>query len=258
MWVWATSGFVSAVQHRDNHDNLMVRARDRSSLEYMLESIQLAGKALAEDGSSTTVDQDLEIVTSPKGDYRHRVVMSKSTFALYLQFEVLNYINYPNFKSELAKVRGPEFTSAAHSVWTTMHKVSDGTQVYGTVGLGGARIAPKYKPSKPGLYGGTGENWVGSSFFGSELEPDSELVEHDEVDADGEWHGDLPEGAEDWEDAKFEAYLDFLAEEHDADVKFEDWYEDLMKAEAAYKLSGGLSAQVPVTEIAKTATSEVA
>src|SRR5439155_9928863 len=137
---------VSAVEHRDNHDLLMVRARDRKSLEYMLTSIELAGAALPEDGSEGTVDKDIKIQGAANGDYRWRCVVSKSTFALYLTFEVINYLKYPNFKSELAKVRKePEFARAAHRVWDDMQLVSDGVQVYGSVGVGGKRIAQKYK-----------------------------------------------------------------------------------------------------------------
>ena len=32
MWIFTETGFVSAVQHRENPDYLMVRARDRQSL----------------------------------------------------------------------------------------------------------------------------------------------------------------------------------------------------------------------------------
>lgn len=228
MWVWTTAGFVSAVQHRQNHDNVMVRARDKESLDNMLTSIELAGKALAEDGSDITVDQDLKIETSSKGDYRHRVTMSKSTFALFLQFEVLNYLSYPNFKSELAKFRGKDFTSAAHSVWSVMHKVSDGDQVYGSVGVGGVR---KYKPYKP--VGGQG-TFVGSSFIEggdgtgtydsdpewgkgvhtfSGSEDESFLTEPTYKDQFEEAEAEfavLPEGSDNWSDAQWEAYVETL------------------------------------------------
>lgn len=220
MWVWTTAGFVSAVQHRDNHDNLMVRARDEDSLKNMLASIDLAGKALAEDGADVAVDTDLKIVTSGKGDYRHRVTMSKSTFALFLQFEVLNYLSYPNFKSELAKFRGPEFTTAAHRVWDNMQLVSDGEQVYGSVGVGGKRVAKKYSAAS-GAVGG----FVGSSFFeggdgygyhgfndgtfADEAEP--EPTYKDQLSEAEAAFDVLPKGSEDWTEEEFDAYLDGLA-----------------------------------------------
>lgn len=255
---------MSAVQHRQDHDKVMIRARDKQSLVTMLEGLELCGNAWKEDGQELEVDFKIE--TSSKGDYRHRVVMPKTTFALWLQFEVLSYLTYPNFKSELAKNRGPEFNSAAHSVWSTMHKVSDGTQVYGTVGKGGTRVwTPTPKGGSYAAGGGygavgsevTGGAFVGSTFFDSELgeEDYGDLTVYDEVDG-GVWHGDLPEGSEDWPEDKFDAYLDFVAEEHDPETKFEDYWEDRQKTEAAYKLTGGLSDQIPVTEeVAKAATS---
>lgn len=235
MWVWTTAGFVSAVEHRQNHDNVMVRARDRESLENMLTSIELAGKALAEDGSEVTVDKDLVIKTSSKGDYRHRVTCSKSTFALFLQFEVLNYLSYPNFKSELAKFRGADFTSAAHSVWSVMHKVSDGDQVYGTVGKGGTRLLPKHTP-------GQGK-WLGSTFFEGEdggvegVDPDGVLDEDwnsgyhtfggsedesflteptykDQFEEAEREFSVLPDGSENWTDEEWEAYVETLGSTH--------------------------------------------
>lgn len=235
----------------------MIRARDKQSLETMLEGLELCGNAWTEKGEELEVDFKIE--SSGKGDYRHRVVMPKTTFALWLQFEVLSYLTYPNFKSELAKNRGADFTSAAHSVWSTMHKVSDGEQVYGTVGKGGSRIwkGPKGGGYATGYgYGAVGSEVTGGAFVGSTFF-DTELVEHDEVDADSEWDGELPEGSDDWSDEKFDMYLDFCSEDHGPEVKFEDWYEDMMKTEAAYRLTGGLSEQVPVTEeeIAKPATS---
>lgn len=203
MWVFTTGGFVSAVEHRDNKDLLMIRARDRQSLDTMIEGIELAGNAINADGEKLAVEKDLEPKASDNADYRWRVVISKATFALWLQFEVLNYLNYPNFKSALGKHRGADFTSAAHRVWDDMQLVSDGTQVYGGVGVGGKRIAKAYSNYGTGSsyygggygsygYGGKSEStypasskkWqgskypaageVGSTFFENEVEGDAE------------------------------------------------------------------------------------
>jgi hypothetical protein len=119
MWVFTSGGFVSAVQHRDNEDLVMVRARDRQSLETMLEGIELAGNANGE------VFDRPEIVTVP-GDYRWRVTVSKATFVLFLQFEVLNYLNYDNFKTALTAARGETWHSATMGVWVKMLAVDDG------------------------------------------------------------------------------------------------------------------------------------
>lgn len=119
MWVFTSGGFVSAVQHRDNEDLVMVRARDRQSLETMLEGVELTGAA---DGE---VFDRPEIVSVP-GDYRWRVTVSKATFVLFLQFEVLNYLNYDNFKDALSASRGKIYHDAAMGVWVKMLAVDDG------------------------------------------------------------------------------------------------------------------------------------
>lgn len=119
MWVFTTGGFVSAVQLRSNPDLVMVRARDRQSLETMLEGVELAGAANDE------VFERPEIVSVP-GDYRWRVTVSKATFVLFLQFEVLNYLNYDNFKNALTESRGKVYHDAAMGVWVKMLAVDDG------------------------------------------------------------------------------------------------------------------------------------
>lgn len=237
MWVITTGGFVSAVEHRDNKDLVMVRARDKQSLDTMIEGIEMAGKAINENGEKLSVEEDLEPKSSDTADYRWRVTISKSTFALWLQFEVLNYLNYPNFKSALAKHRGGDFSRAAHKVWDDMQLVSDGPQVYGSVGVGGKRIASKYSDYGYGgsAYGGTGTytgsahyagggKKVGSSFFSDGVGSEDDkrdwengyhgfnegVVEEDIEDATfaGEDVPELPEGADNWSDEEFEAWLD--------------------------------------------------
>jgi hypothetical protein len=240
MWIITTGGFVSAVEHRDNKDLVMVRARDRQSLQTMIEGIELAGNAINAEGVKHEIEQDLVPVSSDTADYRWRVTVSKATFALWLQFEVLSYLNYPNFKSALAKHRGSDFSRAAHRVWDDMQLVSDGTQVYGQVGVGGKRIASKY--SNYGSYGGSayggkgtytgsahyagGGKKVGDSFFSSGMGSEDDkrdwengyhgFNDHDEViedginDADyvGEDVPELPEGADKWTDEEFEAWIE--------------------------------------------------
>jgi hypothetical protein len=121
MWIFTTGGFVSAVQHRDNPELVMVRARDKESLETMLEGIELSGVANDEKFERP------EIVSVP-GDYRWRVTVSKATFAVFVQFEILNYLNYDNYKTALTKVRGEKWHRATMGVWTSMLAVDDGPE----------------------------------------------------------------------------------------------------------------------------------
>jgi len=119
MWIWTTGGFLSAVEHRENKSILMVRARDRASLETMIEGVELAGQAA---GQQT---ETLEIIQKEPSDYPWRVVISKATFALFVTHEIMNYLNYHNFKSALTAYRGETWHKAAMNVWVDMLAVTD-------------------------------------------------------------------------------------------------------------------------------------
>lgn len=119
MWIWTTGGFLSAVEHRDDSSKLMVRARDKQSLETMIQGVELAGKAAG------TEYEALEIVQKLPSDYPWRVEISKATFAIYVQHEIMNYLNYHNFKSALTAYRGEQWHKAAMNVWTDMLAVTD-------------------------------------------------------------------------------------------------------------------------------------
>lgn len=132
MWIFTTGGFVSAVEHREDPDLLMVRARDYRSLECMLDSIELAGNAEEPD-----VERERpEIVMEVPADYPWRVTVPKATFALWLQFEVLNFLRYDShFKEALQAERGKDFYKAAMKVWVDMLDVED-TAEHHAKGLG--------------------------------------------------------------------------------------------------------------------------
>ncbi len=103
MWLFTNTGFVSAVQI---NGELVVRARDSESLEPLAE---LAKK---------------NIRHSPESDYPYRVITDHETFSKWVKHMAQN-IDYPNFKSEVAQVRGYEFANALTSVWSVMHEVED-------------------------------------------------------------------------------------------------------------------------------------
>lgn len=140
MWLITTGGFVSAVQDPKNEDGVVVRARDKKSLETMLEGITLAGAAAEKD--SELHDASLyrvgEIVTGQGTDYRWRTKMSKATFAIFVQYEVMNFLTYSNFKNALTESRGDVWHDAAMNVWVDMLAVDDGPKKKGRNGRYGS------------------------------------------------------------------------------------------------------------------------
>ena len=103
MWIFTNTGFVSAVS--DGKD-LVVRSRDRLSLEPIA--------AFAK----------VEIKKSPVSDYPYRLTIDKALFAEWLS-TMAKSIDYRNFKSEVADLRGDHFAHPLMKVWSAMHEVED-------------------------------------------------------------------------------------------------------------------------------------
>jgi hypothetical protein len=106
MWLFTETGFVSAVQHRDEPDLLVVRARDRISLEGILDYA------------------DTEITTNAHSDYPYRVIVHKADLTRWVS-DAIKFLDYPNFKSQVAVTRGKKFARTLGSVWATMLDAED-------------------------------------------------------------------------------------------------------------------------------------
>jgi hypothetical protein len=103
MWVFTTSGFVSAV-YKD--DAMQIRARDRKSLEGLSKQTNAA------------------IIATPLADYPYRIAITNEQFSKWLSQQVMS-VNYKNFKSEIADTRGYGFAKPLNKVWSVMHEVED-------------------------------------------------------------------------------------------------------------------------------------
>ena len=103
MWLFTTTGFISAV-YKD--DAMQVRARDKASLEGIAKFLHCP------------------IIHTPLSDYPYRVSTDSDDFAEWVSSQVFA-IDYKNFKSEVADVRGYEFARPLNKVWDVMHAVED-------------------------------------------------------------------------------------------------------------------------------------
>jgi UDP-3-O-acyl-N-acetylglucosamine deacetylase len=103
MWVFTTSGFLSAV-YKDGA--LQVRARDCKSLDALAKSTSAA------------------IIATPLADYPYRIAITNEQFSNWLSQQV-QAIDYKNFKSEIADSRGYGFAKPLNQVWSVMHEVED-------------------------------------------------------------------------------------------------------------------------------------
>jgi hypothetical protein len=103
MWVFTNTGFISAVS---NGKDLMVRSRDRASLEPLAASAKT------------------DIIATPANDYPYRVIVSHEIFSRWTAHMASN-IAYMNFKSEVTATRGYDFAHPLIKVWSAMHEVED-------------------------------------------------------------------------------------------------------------------------------------
>ena len=104
MWIFTTSGFVSAVSNPDG--TIKVRSRDKASL------------------GSLSKRYELEIAHTPIADYPYRLEISAENFADWVAGQPKN-IDYPNFKSAVAIHRNRLFAKVLGEVWSVMHGVED-------------------------------------------------------------------------------------------------------------------------------------
>jgi hypothetical protein len=98
MWLFTNTGFVSAVS---NGQDLMVRSRDRESLEPLAESART------------------EILSTPQNDYPYRVIVAHEIFSRWVA-HMTTGISYKNFKSEVAATRGYNFAHPLMKVWSAI------------------------------------------------------------------------------------------------------------------------------------------
>jgi len=97
MWIFLNDAFISAVQHRDDSDTLVVRARRREDLERTF------------PGEPITV--------SETSDYRYRVFVSKADFARVM-IDKIEAIDYANFKNSVTE---DDRHDAYAGVWRVMY-----------------------------------------------------------------------------------------------------------------------------------------
>ena len=115
MWLMTTRGFYSVVEHRDDAERLLVRARTREDIE------ALAGLVAAAP------------VWLESADYAWRVETTRTEWQAAMQV-LVREITYPNFKSA---IKDATHHDAYLDVWLVMNKLNDNV---GPAGAGGAEM----------------------------------------------------------------------------------------------------------------------
>lgn len=105
MWLFTTDGFFSAVAHRDNPGTILVRSRVREDAQSLVASV---GQG--------------EVIETPDGDYRYRVLLPRNTWSAHLA-AAGDAIDYPNFKNAVATRQGADRARAYADVWSVMFQL---------------------------------------------------------------------------------------------------------------------------------------
>ena len=100
MWLMTPDGFLSVVA-KGGPGVLMIRARDYDSLSSFLVAVQ----------------GDISRITEGEGtDYPFRIVSSKAEVSEFMM-QMVDQIDYSNFKTEAKRVRGKTFADFLSKVW---------------------------------------------------------------------------------------------------------------------------------------------
>jgi hypothetical protein len=98
MWLFTKDSFVSVVQHREQPNDLCVRARIRNHLVRLFPM------------------QAASIQETPDADYRFRIIVSKTELAKIVSDYIMQDLQYDNFKAAQATA-DPAWSGFLYAVW---------------------------------------------------------------------------------------------------------------------------------------------
>lgn len=107
MWVITTEGFFSAVEHRDDPDRIMVRARAKADLERLRKATGLTFRIKR--------SQDW-------ADYPYRTTISRADWVESCAV-LAGDVDYANFKDAVGARRGKTRAGVYMSVWASLRRI---------------------------------------------------------------------------------------------------------------------------------------
>ena len=108
MWVFTKTGFISIVQHREQVDLMIVRARCAVHLQSLFPGT--------------------EVLETKNADYRFRAFVHRDVVKNVLT-AAIDALDYSNFKDSIADA---QYHDAAMRVWEVMHVIQHGSNPYKT------------------------------------------------------------------------------------------------------------------------------
>ena len=119
MWLITTRGFFSVVQHRDDKEMVLIRARALEDLESLCE---LAGEVL--DDAAKSGFSDDAIIEIDDADYRYRLITDADSWAEVVS-ALTAEVTYSNFKSAVTE-RDPDRAHVYMDVWADLLQIQRG------------------------------------------------------------------------------------------------------------------------------------
>jgi hypothetical protein len=120
MWLQTKYGFYSVIEHRDDVNTMMVRARCREDLEALCDEVAAGVRRDYNNGDAQGFDSD-RIVFSPDADYHYRLIVPRAAW-MEVALRLMTEIDYPNFKSAVGE-RDKARADLYHDVWATLYRI---------------------------------------------------------------------------------------------------------------------------------------
>lgn len=110
MWLQTTIGFFSVVEKPEDRGKgmLTVRSRSREDLEFLARCFEKTPE-----------------ITGKVSDYPFRIRVPREELAVVMA-ELVRNIDYPNFKSEVAKRQGSQRAHVYANVWNELRAIDKG------------------------------------------------------------------------------------------------------------------------------------
>lgn len=119
MWLQTKIGFYSVVEHDDDVQTVLIRARSRTDLENLCDVADAVRRDYAE-GEALGIDHKA-IQFTPNADYHYRIICPRVSW-MEVSLRLMTEIDYGNFKNAVSE-RDPDRSHLYHSVWNVLYSI---------------------------------------------------------------------------------------------------------------------------------------
>lgn len=118
MWIFTTAGFISVSAHPADRDVLVIRARDRASIDTVADGVELVG-------GSEAVHVETLPLAFPTVAYPFQVYVDRAAFGTWLAHETAEYVDYEDFERAAEGSLGPDWADVLRRVRINASAIED-------------------------------------------------------------------------------------------------------------------------------------